>query len=57
MHVSFFHKSISISGQTVIRVKHPIRVNFDGSCYMSLVFSFIVKKHDAITPGSAIRKH
>ena len=34
---------LSISGQTIITVKHPIRVNFDGSCYISLVFPWKIK--------------
>ena len=35
---------LSISGQTIITVKHPIRVDFDGSCYISLVFPLKIKK-------------
>ena len=34
---------LSIRGQTIITVKHPIRVNFDGSCYISLVFPLKIK--------------
>ena len=34
---------LSISGQTIITVKHLIRVNFDGSCYISLVFPLKIK--------------
>ena len=34
---------LSISGQTIITIKHPIRVNFDGFCYISLVFPWKIK--------------
>ena len=36
---------LSISGQTIITVKHLIRVNLDGSCYISLVFPLKIKKN------------
>ena len=35
---------LSISGQTIITVKHPIRVHFNASCYISLVFPLKIKK-------------
>ena len=35
---------LSISGQTIITVKHPIRVHFNGSCYIPLVFPLKIKK-------------
>ena len=34
---------LSISGQTIITVKHPFRVNFDGPCYISVVFPLRIK--------------
>ena len=36
---------LSISGQTIITVKDLIRVNLDGSCYISLVFPLKIKKN------------
>ena len=35
---------LSISGQTIITVKDLIRVNLDGSCYISLVFPLKITK-------------